>query len=236
MFPQFIDGTTMTEPEPSPEDSGECDPPMGPDEAELPDEIPDPDELDPFEVEVDAYEDINDFVDAEWAESTTARHRVRKVILRIREPVTVTAVAEFANVSEPTARQELNQLVEAGEVRVENGQNGKVYQRDPARRRLRRLQQYSQQPKATLESALRQLRREIEEYKQAYEVDTPEDLILSRGSLDDETWADISHWRTAAVDLEYVRTALQLRRLRSAENDAPSLDDEGDEETEQLSI
>lgn len=190
---------------------------IGPDEAELPDDPPDLDELDPFETEADEFEDINEFVSAEWKESTTARGRVRDIIYRAVTPMTAPEVAELAEVSPPTARTELSDLAEEGVVLAESSQNGTVYRRDSDWYRLKRVHRLAGKPQPALESVLRRIEQEIREYKQTYGAESPEDLILEREEMGNEAWQDLSEWRTALVDRHYIRTALQFRRLQRAE-------------------
>lgn len=207
------------------------DAPPFPDEDELPDETPDVSEIDPFEVDPSEYEDVNEFVEADWAESKTARQRVKDVIVRTTSPVSAAEVADFADVSEPTARNELNGLAEEGTVLAESTDSGRVYQRDPDWYRIKRVRKLADEPRAELERTLRQLNHEIDDYRDEYDADTPEDLVLSAESLSSEVWEDISHWRTAVVDREYLRTALQYARLQRSEASVPSDEQSEDEET-----
>lgn len=206
------------------------DPTTFPDEDELPDEAPDLSEIDPFGVDPSEYEDIDEFVGADWSESKTARQRVKDIIVRSTSPLSAADVADLAEVSEPTARDELNGLAEEGTVLAEPTDSGRVYQRDPDWYRIKRIRELAEKPRAELERTLRRLEAEIEDYRGEYAVDTPENLVLSEESLGSEAWEDISHWRTAAVDREYIRTALQYARLQRSEasrqGDERSDDDE----------
>jgi hypothetical protein len=190
---------------------------MGPDPEELPEEVPDLEEIDPFEAEPSEYEDLDEFVRADWSEGTTARHRVREVIVRATSPQSAADVAELADVSEPTSRKKLNELAEEGTVFAEATDNGRVYQRDPDWYRIKRIRELAQQPQATLEPTLRRLEQEIEGYKDKYDANSPEELLLSDDPLDEETWEDISHWRTASVDRKYLRSALLYADLQRSE-------------------
>lgn len=210
--------------------SGETKPPEGPDPADLPDEEPDLDEIAPFEEDPSEFDDLNEFVKAEWAEGTTARQRVREVIVRVTDPRSVAEIAELADVSEPTARKKLNELAEGGTVSAESTDNGRVYQRDPDWYRIKRIRELAQKPHTTLETKLRRVEEEIEEYKQKYGTDTPEDLILTEGGLNEETWEDISHWRTASVDRKYFRSALMYADLQQSEEQVFGSDDGEDKE------
>jgi predicted transcriptional regulator len=188
-----------------------------PEEDELPDEEPDLSEIDPFEEDPAEFEDINEFVEQDWSESKTARQRVKNIIVRATSPRSVAEIAELADVSEPTARSELNELAEEGTVLAESTENGCVYQRDPDWYRIKRVRGLAEKSQSALETTLHQLEQEIETYKEEYGVDSPEELILSDGPLGDKAWEDISHWRTALVDREYLRTALQYAKLQRSE-------------------
>jgi len=202
----------MTGPTPTEEN-----PPTGPDLEELPDQAPDLDEVDPFEADPSEYEDLNEFVRADWSEGTTARQRVRDVIVRTTSPRSAAEVADLADVSEPTARKKLNELADEGSVLAESTENGRVYQRDPDWYRIKRIRELAQKPQSTLETTLRRLEQEIEGYKQKYGEDGPEELVLSDAPLDEEAWEDISHWRTASVDRKYLRSALLYADLQRSE-------------------
>lgn len=193
--------------------------PVGPDDAELSDEPPDLDELDPFEGDPEAYDDLSEFVTDEWKASTTARERVRDVVCRTTEPTSASEVAELASVSDPTARDKLDSLVEENLVTADSGENGTVYQRDPDWYRVQRVRSLAEQPQKTIEAVLRRVDEEVEEYEETYGVDSPEDLLLDGDDLDDEAWRDVSEWRTALVDRQYVKTALQFQRIRRVEID-----------------
>jgi len=201
-----------------------------PAEDEPPDAAPDLSEIDPFEEDPSEYDDLNEFVEADWSESKTARQRVKDVIVRATSPLSAAEVANLADVSEPTARSELNELAEAGTVHAESTDNGRTYRRDPDWYRIKRVKELAEKPLSALETTLRGLEREIESYEEEYKEDTPEELILSEESLSDNTWEDISHWRTALVDREYLRTALQYAKLQRSEERL--FDDESGEDKE----
>lgn len=206
----------MTDPTPTPEED-EYNPPVGPDPDELPDEEPDLSDIDPFEEDPSEYEDINEFVESDWSESKTARQRVKDVIARATSPRLVAEVADLADVSKPTARSKLNELAEEGTVLAESTENGRVYQRDPDWHRMKRIRRLAEKPQPALETTLQQLEEEIKRYEEKHKENSPEELILSDGPLDNEAWEDISHWRTALMDREYLRTALQYASLQRSE-------------------
>lgn len=200
-----------------PDETEEFGPPIGPDDAELPDEPPDLDELDPFEADPEEYDAVSEFISDEWKNSTTARERVRDVICRMTEPVTANEVADVADVSVPTARTKLGSLVDESYVKAESSKDGTVYQRDPDWYRMQRVCRLAEKSTATVESVLRRIENEVREYQEKYGTETPGDLIVNEADLGDEAWRDISEWRTALVDQQYIKTALQFQRLRNAE-------------------
>jgi DNA-binding transcriptional ArsR family regulator len=206
------------------------DPTPFPEEDELPDDEPGLSEVDPFEEDPSEYDDLNEFVEADWSESKTARQRVKDVIVRATSPLSAAEVADLADVSEPTARSELNDLAEAGIVCAESTDNGRTYQRDSDWYRIKRVRKLAEKPLSAIETTLRQLEREIESYEEEYGEDTPGELILSEGALSDDEWEDVSHWRTALVDREYLRTALQYSKLQRSEERL--FDDENGENKE----
>ena len=109
--------------------------PDGPDdfptEEELPDEPVTVDDIDPFTVDDDDFEDINDFAAAEWKNETTANERIRTVINRTTIPKSARDIADTALVSETNTRATLNKLSEEGIVRTHQTDSGKLYDRDP---------------------------------------------------------------------------------------------------------
>lgn len=212
----------MTEPDDPPTENDE--PSMGPSPDELSQEPPDLDEIDVFETDPSEFEDVNEFVEAEWAETKTGRQRVKEIISRASSPLSVATIAEYADVSKPTARTKLKDLVEEGVVRAEDTENGRVYQRDPDWYRIKRIRTLSRTNQARLEETLRHLENEVSQYRETYGEDTPEDLILSDGALSEGAWEDISHWRSAIVEIEYLRTALQYRHLSKCEDRLPDRD------------
>ena len=209
----------MTDPRTPPVD--DVGSPTGPDPDELPDDPPDLRERTVFEEDPAEYEDLNEFVEAEWAETKTGRQRVRAIASRASTPLSVSTVAELAGVSKPTARSQLTDLEAEGIVLAESTANGSVYRRDPDWYRLKRIRRLAEKSQTDLESSLQRLEVEIAQYEEKYEHDSPEELVLSDSTLDREGWDDISQWRTAIVDREYLRTALRYRVLTRYEEYVP---------------
>lgn len=86
------------------------------------------DESDPPE----AFADVNEAVDEEWAAETTPYERVRSVVAHTYSPVSAADVAEEARTAPKTARKHLTSLAEEGFVETATGDHGAtLYRRSP---------------------------------------------------------------------------------------------------------
>lgn len=187
-------------------------PEVFPDPEELPDEPVSADELSPFEEEPSDFDDLNEFATAEWNEGTTARERVRAVVRRAGSPKSADEIADIAAVSPTTARNELSELAEKGRVLAEETSNGTLYQRDPDWYLMERVRQLSQSE--SLLDHIQSLQQELNEYRDAFGTDMPEEAIVSDGVLSNDELQDVSRWRTAKRDLTFLRAAYRFREAR----------------------
>lgn len=201
----------MTDESPTPDEN---DPPEFPTEEELPEEPITVDDVSPFTVDTDEFEDVNDLATAEWKESTTADERLRSVIKRTTTAKKASAIADEAAVSENKARNTLNNLVEEGIVRVHETTSGKRYERDPDWHLLQQIHQLS--TSSTLVEQIQRIKSELSTYHEEYGTADPEEVLISDRELSEEELTDISHWRTAKRDFNYLRTAYRLRQTRAA--------------------
>lgn len=187
--------------------------PDGPDEfpteAELPDEPVTVDDIDPFTVDGDAFEDIDDFAAAEWKNETTADERVRLVIDRTTVPKSAGDIADTALVSETKARTTLNKLVQEGTVRAHHTDSGKLYDRDPEWHLLKQIRQLASSE--TLVEQIQRVKQELVTYKDKYTADDPEELLVSDKELSQDELDDVSHWQTAERELSHLRAAYRLK-------------------------
>lgn len=190
--------------------------PNGPDEfpteKELPDEPVTVDDIDPFNVDDDAFEDIDDFAAAEWKNETTADERIRTVINRTTIPKSAGAIADTAFVSETKARTTLNKLAEEGTVRAHHTDSGKLYDRDPEWHLLKQIRQLASSE--TLVEQIQRVKQELAEYKAKYAANDPEELLVSDKELSQDELDDISHWRTAERELSHLRAAYRLKEAK----------------------
>ncbi|QOS13403.1 HTH domain protein (plasmid) [Haloferax gibbonsii] len=179
---------------------------------ELPEESMTVDDLAPFSVDTDEFTDINELASAEWKESTTADERIRTVIKRTVDPKSANEIADTAVVSENKARDTLNRLVEEGIVRSHQTSSGKTYERDPDWYLLQQVHQLA--TSGDLVSQIQRIKQELANYQSQYETSSPEELLISDQELDEEELSDISHWRTAKREFNYLRAAYRLQQAK----------------------
>lgn len=198
-----------------------------PDGDDLPADSVAVEELDPFEANPAEFDDIDTFASAEWEASTTARERVRAVIKRTATPTTASDVADVAAVSETTARNTLNGLAAEGVVRAEETASGTVYQRDPDWHLMQRVTRLAQSEQ--LVGRIQDLQAELNDYREEYGTDSPEELVVSDGVLSDAELEAVSKWRTATRDLSVLRAAYRFREARRTTLDeSPSQSGDGE--------
>ncbi|SDZ98628.1 hypothetical protein SAMN04488065_1564 [Haloplanus vescus] len=190
--------------------------PTGPDtfptEEELPDEPVTVDDIDPFDIDDDDFEDINDFATAEWKTDTTADERIRTVISRTTTPKSAREISDIAVVSESKARTTLNKLADEGTVRSHQTDAGTVYERDPDWYLLKQISQLS--ASETLVDQIQRVKQELADYKDKYGATTPEELLVSDKDLSQDELEDMSHWRTAEQEFNYLRAAYRLKEAK----------------------
>lgn len=211
----------MTDDLPSPDGPDEV-----PTEEELPDEPVTVADIDPFNVDDDDFEDIDDFAAAEWKTETTADERIRTVINRTTIPKSAGDIADTALVSETKARTTLNKLAEEGIVRSHQTDSGKLYDRDPEWHLLKQIRHLAMSE--TLVDQIQRVKQELAEYKAKYDANDPEELLISDKELTQDELDDVSHWRTAQRELSYLRAAY---RLKEAKEQAYTVTEPGDRHT-----
>lgn len=211
----------MTDEPPSPDGPDEF-----PTEEELPDEPVTVDDIDPFNIDDDDFEDIDDFAAAEWKKETTADERIRTVINRTTIPKSAGDIADTALVSETKARTTLNKLAEEGIVRSHQTDSGKLYDRDPEWHLLKQIRQLA--VSETLVDQIQRVKQELAEYKAKYDANDPEELLVSDKELNQDELDDVSHWRTAERELSHLRAAY---RLKEAKEQASTVTEPGDRHT-----
>jgi len=183
-----------------------------PNPEELPEEPISPEDISPFDGDGAAFDDINEFARAEWKESTTADERIRTVIKRTVTAKTANEIADVAAVSESKARTALKALAEEGVASARQTDSGTAYQRDPDRHLIEQIHQLA--TGGDLVEQIQEMKAEIAEYREEYEIDSPEELLVSDRELSEQELTDVSHWRTAMRDFEYLRAAYRIQQAK----------------------
>lgn len=154
--------------------------------------------------------DVNEQVVDEWLESTTVRERVKEVLGETTQYSKASTIAERARVSEPTTRKYLNELVEEGIGVTEQDGRATRYKRNEGRLVDRRIEELrTTMSHEELVEGIREMNETIREFRETYDVESPEDLAVA---LDpgDEGWGDVGQWQSTRRNLAIAKAALQV--------------------------
>ncbi len=152
-----------------------------------------------------------------WTESMSARERIRSVAETLREPRSVNWISEQADAAWSTTNEELQDLVEQGQLRrVEAGETT-LYQPDYTRLLFEEIRTLIEEnPREELRSELAAITEEIEGWQATYDVETWEDLeqSLADGTLASDELRErrdvIAFWRENEEDRRLIKHALEL--------------------------
>lgn len=153
-------------------------------------------------------DDVNERVETEWVEETTAFERVRAVMKRTYEPRSAPEIAERARTTPTTARTHLNQLSEDGFVETTVAGQATHYQRSPASLVLEQAHDILDEvDRDTLVDRIAGMREEIDSYRETFDAESPEDAVIDDGAIDRET---VREWRTTRRNLDLAKAALAI--------------------------
>lgn len=179
------------------------------------DDPPSAGEIDPFESDElagDIPDDFDEAVTAEWKASTTAFQRIHTVLKNTYEPHTTGELADEAATTKPTVRKHVEPLVEAGMVVEQTSGNAIQYVWNPTQRRVSRVAELADEyAPAELDAKIKRVKERIAEFEQAYDVDSPNDLVERLDPEDDAGWDDLSVWRTLEDDLKRLKAAQSMK-------------------------
>jgi hypothetical protein len=152
-----------------------------------------------------------------WTESTSARERIRAVAESLREPRSINWISEQADAAWSTTNEELQALVEQGQLRrVEAGETT-LYQPDYTRLLFEEIRTLIEEnTREELRNELAVITEEIEEWQATYDVETWEDLeqSLADGDLGSAELRErrdvIAFWRENKEDRRLIKHALEL--------------------------
>lgn len=125
-----------------------------------------------------------------WKEQTTAFDRVRSVAQTVTEPRSASWIAEEAAVSENTARDHLQRLVEMNVLRAFEGGATTTYTPDPLHTRMQTLRELiDEYDHDGLIERKEELQRDIQACQDEYGVDSPAELraLAAETETADET-------------------------------------------------
>jgi predicted transcriptional regulator len=152
-----------------------------------------------------------------WTESMSARDRIRAVAETLREPRSVNWVSEQADAAWSTTNEELQDLVDQGQLRrVEAGETTR-YQPDYTRLLFEEIRTIIEEnTREELRNELAAITKEIEEWQATYDVETWEELeqSLADGSLSSDELHErrdvITRWEEHMEDRRLIKHALAL--------------------------
>jgi predicted ArsR family transcriptional regulator len=154
--------------------------------------------------------DINERAKEAWVEETTSRERIRTVLEETVEYATAAEIADRALTSEPTTRKYLDEFAEDGiGVTTQEGRTT-LYKRNNGRQideRIKELRETTSQEE--LVGGIRKMKAQLQEYRDTYGVDGPEELAIELDAGDDG-WADVGRWRATRQNLAIAQAALQV--------------------------
>ena len=145
-----------------------------------------------------------------WVEETSAFDRVRSVAFALQQPRTAGQIAESAHVSEKTARDHLRRLVEMDVMLEGTGEGPTTYYPDPAYMRYREVRTLAREHDCDeLTDIVATLKRDIEEWRDEFDVETPDELRASVADADVSEEA-VYERQKIAEDWEYTEHRLGL--------------------------
>jgi hypothetical protein len=142
--------------------------------------------------------------------------RIREVAMTVREPKNAGEIADAAGVARNTAEKYLTQLVEADKLTMIQRGRETCYYPDPVTQYFDQIRDLiNEHQKDELTAELAAIREDIDEWKDAYDVESADELRASVG--DDIPAAERRQRRHDAADWEYyehqatlIKQAIQL--------------------------
>jgi hypothetical protein len=152
-----------------------------------------------------------------WTETMSARERIRSVALTLSEPRSTNWISDQAETAWSTTNQELDDLVDRGQLRRVDAGESTLYQPDYTRLLFDELRQLIEEhTREQLQAELTAIAEEIEDWQEAYGVETWEELeqSLADGTLSSAEIRErrdvIRDWQANEEDRRLIRHALEL--------------------------
>ena len=152
-----------------------------------------------------------------WTETMSARQRIRSVALTLSEPRSTNWISEQAETAWSTTNQELEDLVDRGQLRQVGAGESTLYQPDYTRLLFdepRRL--VEEHTRKQLQAELAAIAEEVEDWQETYGAETWEELeqSLADGTLSSAEIRErrdvIRDWQATEEDQRLIKHALEL--------------------------
>jgi len=147
----------------------------------------------------------------------SARERIRSVALTLSEPRSTNWISDQAETAWSTTNQELEDLVDRGQLRSVDAGESTLYQPDYTRLLFDELRQLIEEhTREQLQAELTAIAEEIEDWQEAYDVETWEELeqSLADGTLSSAEIRErrdvIGDWQANEEDRRLIRHAFEL--------------------------
>lgn len=158
-------------------------------------------------------QDVNEIAVEEWIAETTPFERVYQVICRVYDPTAASEIADQARVSATTARKHLRTLVSAGEVTTTQDGQTTCYQRSETAIVTEHAQALlSEQTPEEIATGVTEMKTQIQEWREEYNVDSPEGFArkLDVGDADTDHGALLREWQTTRRNLALAEATLAI--------------------------
>jgi predicted ArsR family transcriptional regulator len=157
----------------------------------------------------DTWDNINEHVKQEWKAETTPFERVYEIVEQTHDGQSAAEMAERAIVSEPTARRHCKALVNTGFAETESDGQTTLYRRNADRVLMSRIRELRENTnRDELLEGVRQMKAEIRQYEDRYDVVSPEELSRKLDGDETEGWDDLSVWKTTRQNLAVAQATL----------------------------
>lgn len=119
-------------------------------------------------------------------------------------------IATKALTSEPTTRKYLSEFVDDGICVSKQDGRTTYYKRNEGRRIDKRIEELrTTHSHQELMSGIQEMKETVREFRETYDVDSPEELAIALDAGDDG-WADIGRWQSTRQNLALTKAALQV--------------------------
>lgn len=147
---------------------------------------------------------------AEWKDQTKTIERIIEVALTLERPQTAGWISDQAAVAEQTAREYLGSLTDLGVVAKTEARGVSKYQLDRAYKRFKEVSEYVEKfERDELMDLVADIQGQIEETKEEYGVDTPDEL-RQQSTVEGTSPDDVRKYKMAASEWETLEHRLDV--------------------------